>query len=73
MENPDLSETINAMLSQEGFYMVTDSSRTPMEMTPIISVGGKLYALAIAERMDPNAFSKHAFVNGPIIPRFKEK
>lgn len=68
------ADTLNAVLAmrdQVGFYLVTDSTKTPFEAMVVASVDRRIYALIIGEELQPENFTDAASITGPIMPRFR--
>ncbi|HXP59470.1 MAG TPA: hypothetical protein VN829_03210 [Dongiaceae bacterium] len=68
----ELRAAVDAMFAQEGFYLVTDSTKTPFEaMVVAVPRPGSAYAMKIGEPLKPELFHDAASITGPFMPRFK--
>jgi|HubBroStandDraft_1064217.scaffolds.fasta_scaffold15170_7 hypothetical protein len=71
--SPEVRAAVEAMRTQEGFYMVTDSTKAPMECMIVAVTHGKMFAMLIGDELQPENFYDAASITGPIMPRFKNQ
>lgn len=68
----ELRAAVETMRHQQGFYLVTDSTKAPFEaMIVAVPGNGKMYAMHIGEELQPELFHDAASITGPIMPKFR--
>jgi hypothetical protein len=65
---PELSAAIAAMLANPGVYVLTDTAAPEVACAPVVSQGGKIYAMRLDQELAPNRFYPTAKINGPFWP-----
>lgn len=62
-----IAPEVEAMLQCDGMYLAGDS-QNPKFVIPVMSMGGKLYALVKGQEINPLQFLPTATLSGPFVP-----
>lgn len=63
-EFPIVSAAVQAVSDNEGFYIATDVTQPGAEI-PLVSIGGKIHAMEVAQELVPEKFYNTVRFNGP--------
>lgn len=65
---PALRAAIKSVQLHQGLYLCIDSEGPAGNMVPVVSLGGKIYAIKLDQELTPAGFCKTVSFKGPFTP-----
>ncbi len=60
-----ISDSVRSMLDTEGLYIGSDPADPSKGEAPLVSMGGKIFAMEVGKELDPESFIEGTQIDGP--------